>query len=454
MKSIPLYSGTRPTPRQIDTLKEVFNQLGYKTVTYDPLKHKRVLVFGKELPPENGKECVTTYSLSQLMSMPDTVTVLGYALREFEGVSLDVSGYKHTALCLSEEGAVDGLKDFFDVTRPIAVDIETDGNLGTEDTPETVNIIAISFAQDNRVVSVSMFDKNNAPFLVEREAVVMFARWLSTLQAIVAYNGKFDLRVINRYFSLDLSLYFDPMLAHHVLNQAARGRHGLKQVAQNALGAEDWEKEAKDYTKGGGHYELIPQPLLTRYNRYDVIWTLELYKYFKLMLAEDPAAQTAFEFEMLAQSLLMDVEAAGLPISKEGMREVEQQALADKERYLHLLRKLVGANFNPGSPKQVKEWLAQEGVSVSTTAEGYLTDLLDAGNCSPNVKSFLNDLLGYRKAAKVLGTYVKGWQKYENNGRVHPTYLVHGTSTGRLSSSAPNVQNMPRDTFVRKIVGY
>jgi len=268
----------------------------------------------------------------------------------------------------------------------------------------------------------------------------------------IYHNGKFDIRVLNRVLNVKLCNWFDTMLAHHVLNIAA-GDHKLKTLARRYLGAPEWETDLKKYLVGGGHYENIPVNKLVEYNGWDVYWTYQLWKFLAPQIEADEENQKALYLEMQAADFLLDVEKYGIPMDE---KYLEAFGFALQDSIDDVLSELQDAvadpKFNPGSPIQVKRALAIWGVDVHKTDEATLQEIIDDDTKPLRVQKFCELMLEYRGYSKQKGTYVDGWKKRMRNGRVHPTYLVHGTSTGRLSSTNPNAQNVPRDKTVRKIV--
>jgi DNA polymerase-1 len=120
-----------------------------------------------------------------------------------------------------------------------------------------------------------------------------------------------------------------------------------------------------------------------------------------------------------------------------------------------------GGFFNPRSPKQVKEVVKdvfgmklpmkmnQRREYAETTDAEALEDLADKALGTP-AEDFFRRMLEHRREAKLYGTYVKGIRNRVYNGRVFPTFLLHGTTTGRLSCRNPNLQNIPRESSMRK----
>ena len=465
-RTVWVYSEQELTPRAFDVLQTIKQQCGYEDVKFKEYhglnKTDKVLVFGPR-GPENylkGTEFIHTFSIAQLMSKPNAMTVVDASLKLY-------FGHKHVPPILGPTVPFDTvlgpLECGFHPDLPVVIDIETSGNLGVTDTPETVEIISIAMYQPSRynyddgmsppvVWAVAREDEPGTVGLPQN-VLDMFASQLPKFEKAIYHNGKFDTRVLNRVLGVKLCVWFDTMLAHHVLNHAA-AMHGLKELCQRYLGAPDWEGDIKKYTKGGGHYERIPWKNLVEYNGWDVYWTYQLYLLLAPQIEINDDNQVAFLFEMQVADFLLDVEANGIPFNHEAALELAdiQTAIMD-ERKRHLANITGNGEFNPGSPQQVKKAIYENtGIMVGSTNEETIEELVKNWGGNPWVQDFGKSLIEYRKASKIKGTYALGWFKQARNGRVHPTFLVHGTSTGRLSSTKPNAQNMPREKKIRKIV--
>ena len=267
----------------------------------------------------------------------------------------------------------------------------------------------------------------------------------------IYHNGKFDIRVLERVLGRKLRVDEDSMLLHHVLYQAASS-HGLKVLAMRYLGAHDWEDDIKKYLKKGEGYETIPPEILAEYNYWDVYYTYNLWLFLTQQMI-DENTEKAYRMELRASEFLLRVEQRGIPIDMEALDDLERDAEHRADLAMENMREIVGNdNFNPNSPKQVKEtYAAAYGIDLPGTSVDVIRPLTEHYNSS--VSEFSQELLDFRENNKIARTYARGWRKLTRNGRVHPTFLIHGTSTGRLSSSSPNAQNIPRSKRVRRMVG-
>lgn len=460
-KALAVWSPDLPTPRQVDLVKSLLAECGYHPESAMlPSDRRYLLVFGNETPHfANGYgKVVNTYSLSQLGAKSDSLTAITAAIADLTD-RVDRPGFldaepSPNVHFFTRQTLGDILDVYqFDKSRDVVIDIETSGLLGTEDTPEDINVLTVTLLQDD-LVQVFAFAHESGNLLEPGTVVYDYVRgYMDGFEKIIAHNGKFDLRVLNRVLDLDLTLHFDTMLAHHALYQAAKV-HGLKPLAMRYFGAVDWEHDIKQILDGKKDYSAIPMQKLIQYNVKDVLWTNELYYLFSKLLCHDKNATTAFELEMLASNFLMDVEVTGIPFDADAADSLRAESEDKAAQLLAALQVVTGIpGFKPNSPKQVKTALENRGYTVSSTNEATLIELRNRESTDEVTSRFLENLLNYRKLMKISATYASGWASKARHGRIHPTFLIHGTTTGRLSSTQPNVQNMPRDKTVRKIVG-
>lgn len=428
------------------------------------MKDVPVVVFGnpsKNLP--EGPKYIHTYSVAQALTKPNALTVIGAALKMGAGQFIEL--YKKPVVYITSPDTItvrdELIKKFIKSVKEyggeIVIDIETSGNLSKEDTVEDVDLLTVALYHPASNVTLVVsgtyyFDSPTDKTIRAMQLKYLFG-YVEAYCETIYHNGKFDVRVLNRVLGRECRVDHDTMLMHHTLFQAA-GVHGLKQLCKLYFSAPDWDAGAKKYTKAGGHYENIPYPTLAEYNAEDVYWTYQLFRFLKNQLAVDEEnLGKAYQLEMAAQKFLLKVEQRGIPVNLSAMDELEASTANTMQINLVTMRQItLDDAFNPNSPQQVRRVLRDMGVHVDSTSVDVLMDIHKTTK-SETIKKFLGCLLEYRKAAKVNGTYVKGWRNQTRGGRVHPTFFVHGTSTGRLSSKSPNAQNMPRDAKVRKIVG-
>jgi len=270
---------------------------------------------------------------------------------------------------------------------------------------------------------------------------------------IIAHNGKFDLAGLFPTLG-PLELWFDTMLASYALDERP-GQHGLKVLAVERLGAPKYDDEIFQFIPKGGNYADIPREVLYRYNAFDVACTWDLYELFEPEL-EAQDLRRVHDYMVAASNQLMYLEMNGIKIDKEYSRKLDGEYLQRLEELEQELGTYVSAAtngevdfLNPRSPQQIKRFLARCGINVGSTDVDHLTPLLARLAPGP-VQDFVSGLLRHRREQKLYGTYVKGIRKRLYRGRVYTTYMLHGSTSGRLASRNPNLQNIVRSKEIRR----
>ena len=146
------------------------------------------------------------------------------------------------------------------------------------------------------------------------------------------------------------------------------------------------------------------------------------------------------KIEMPLTKVLAKMEIEGFPLDKEELEKYGEEFKNKEEDEIKELYKIAGHEFNPASPKQVATIIFDELKLKSAKGKGTSSDILLS---LVDQSDFPTHLLQYRKYAKLLGTYVDGFIPHiQNDGKVHTIFNQALTSTGRLSSSSPNLQNI------------
>jgi DNA polymerase-1 len=267
---------------------------------------------------------------------------------------------------------------------------------------------------------------------------------------IIAHNGKFDLSGLFPTMGA-LLLWFDTMLAHYALDERTGAPiHGLKVLAVEELGAPQYDLEIATYVPRGGNYANIPRPILYKYNAYDVGCTWDLYELFEPRLDRNDVRRV-HDLMVRASNELMYLELNGITVDRAYSNVLQssyQARLAEIESTLCTLAD--SPTFNPRSPKQVKGVLLNNGINTESTDEKHLEQIKKRLRPDSKAMQFIDTLLYYRGEQKKFSTYVVGIRKRLYRGRVYTTYKLHGTTSGRLASKNPNLQNIVRDKDIRR----
>lgn len=261
----------------------------------------------------------------------------------------------------------------------------------------------------------------------------------------VFHNGKFDSLWLRVHEEVDLLADFDTMLAHFLIDENAL--HGLKVLAQHYYGAPDYDIE-KDEKKGDAPIEKI-----AHYHAHDLYYTLALRSTLHRELSKDKPTLRIFEKIMMpCARLFVDIEENGVYLDPTKIKEVQKHLEKQRDEAQAILDKT--AKINWGSPDQVaKVFFEQLRLKPLDKTKG------GKNSTSESVLKRLDHpvaraLIKYREAMKNLSTYIMAWQNewLDENGRMHPSFKLHGTVTGRLSCEDPNLQQVPRDPIIRSLI--
>lgn len=371
-----------------------------------------------------------TLSPKQIVSNPQAILFLAQALQ------YGYLGPIDPGLELGRDWVIwEGQDISFKKGSVIALDIESAGDIDN-DTFAAGRILSIALwnGKFGVVIPEELAETPESAELIER---------LCRDCIVVCHNGTFDMPYLSKRLGINVYHHEDTLLMHFVLDNLA-GEHGLKPLARRWLRAADWDSDAKSYLKHGAYFENIPRDKLYLYNIYDVYWTFELYKYFKSMVDKAP---DFYKHRMRVTRVLHDVQMNGVAVSFTALDELEEKYNRQCDEHLVILKKLAGDDFNPQSPKQIAEYFASKGVSSPSFDAKHLKKLKRAGK----EPEFIDALLAYRYAAKVIGSFIANVRrKRGEDKRIHPYYLPHGAKTGRLSAKGPAIQTMGRDSGIKR----
>lgn len=319
----------------------------------------------------------------------------------------------------------------------IALDIESAGDID-EDTFAAGRILSIALwnGKFGVVIPEELAETDKAAELIKR---------LCDTCTVICHNGTFDMPYLSKRLGIRVYHHEDTLLMHFVLDNLA-GEHGLKPLARRWLRAEDWDSDAKSYLKGGAYFENIPREKLYKYNLMDTVYTFKLYEYFLPML-KNSGKYDYYRYRIRVTKVLNDVQMNGVAVSLEALDELEEKYKRQCDENLAILRQHAGEDFNPQSPKQIKDYFKAKGVSSPSFDSDHLKKLRREGK----EVGFIDALLEYRYAAKVIGSFIANVRrKVGEDGRIHPYYLPHGAKTGRLSAKGPAIQTMGRDSGIKR----
>ncbi len=263
----------------------------------------------------------------------------------------------------------------------------------------------------------------------------------------IGHNLKYDMVVLRRY-QVSISPLDDTMLMSYVLDGGSHG-HGMDELA--ALHLNHRTIAFKDVTGTGKSqitFDLVPLDRALAYAAEDADVTLRLHRFLKPRLLADRMVTPYETLERPLVPVLVDVETEGIRVDRATLERLsrefaERQQALEKDVY-----RLAGREFNVGSPKQLGEVLFDElhlegghkGKSGAyATGADVLESLAAEGHELPAT------VLEWRQLDKLKSTYTDALVEQINprTGRVHTSFAMAAASTGRLSSTNPNLQNIP-----------
>ena len=284
-------------------------------------------------------------------------------------------------------------------------------------------------------------------------------------KTLVGLNVKFDRAVLHRYGIGFASTPHDVMLAHYCLDAAAR--HGMDMLCEQYLGYRTirFAEVAGEQERGKPEPTLFGKDIakVTDYAAEDADVTLQLEDAIRpqaMALGNDKNGQTGFvnalaDVEEPLVKVLMEMEREGVRVDVEALKEYGRELDREILGYAQEILKYADPGFNPDSPKQLGELLfGKLGLpGGKKTAKGqWATDEKTISKLAGE-HPIIASILEYRACAKLKSTYVdKLPTLIDEQGRVHTTYAQSFTETGRLSSSDPNLQNIPIRTERGKMI--
>lgn len=276
--------------------------------------------------------------------------------------------------------------------------------------------------------------------------------------AMVGQNLKYDWKVMARWGIEITNVRFDTMVAAWLVDTTA-GSYGMDALAETYLGYRTMhfadlfpEQNARKIEAG---FDEVPLETATRYAAEDADITLRLYHVLDRLLDARGVRDLFETLEMPLVPLLARMELEGIGLDVFALEEYSQQLSEQIDRIAAGIYELVGHEFNIGSTKQLQEVLFTERKlqPVKKTKTGYSTDnsvLQELAREDPVPEQVLR----WRLLTKLRSTYVDALPRMVNprTGRIHTSLNQTGTATGRMSSTDPNLQNIPiKDEEGRRI---
>ena len=420
-----------------DAVADVFNHLEFRSLT-------------KELPALAGEQPAATPPVADT-SQRGQMSLFGETERPAQTVDSTYGSVQDAA-------ALDTLVSSLAAANVLSFDVET-----TSTDAMQAQLVGLGLAWDKgQAVYVPLAHADTAPLEWSEVRKRVQGAFTDPNVAKVAHNAKYDLTVLRRY-GLDVTGILDDTLIMAWLLDSASRSLGLKALAADLLG---WKMTELTELIGTGRKQIsmeqVPAALAGAYCGADVDATIHLYELLAPRLQAAELWKLYTEIERPLILVLTDMEMAGVLLDLGFLKEMSG-TLGKRVMELETeLYQVIGHTFNIRSTQQLSQVLFEElkfpTRGLKKTASGHFStaaDVLDGlallgEELSSEQRRAIDLILEHRQLEKLRGTYVDALPALVNpqTGRVHTSFSQTGAVTGRLSSSSPNLQNIPIRTEI------
>lgn len=360
-----------------------------------------------------------------------------YKNESFESLKTVAHDYK----LVDNQEEMRRLCDFFLTNEILSLDTETTSTNAIE-----AELVGLSF-------SVKEHEAFYVPVPSEREeaekVVAIFKPIYENERILkVGQNIKYDIEVLRHYGVEVRGRLFDTMIAHYLLQPELR--HNMDYMAEVYLNYKTIHIEELIGPKGKQQANMrdLPPGEIYEYAAEDADITLRLKNVLEPKLKEVNAERLFWDIEMPLVNVLADMELTGVRLDTKALQETSQGLGKRLEELEQRIYQQAGHSFNIASPKQVGDVLFDEMKLVEKprkTKKGQFVTSEEVLQQLRGKAPIVADILDYRGLRKLLSTYIEALPKLVNprTGHIHTSFNQTITATGRLSSSDPNLQNIP-----------
>ena len=333
------------------------------------------------------------------------------------------------------------LFDFFITKQILCLDTET-----TSINPIDAELVGLSFSvEEGKAFYVAVPAERKK---AERIVNIFKPLYESTKILKIGQNIKYDMEVLMNYGVRLAAPMFDTMLAHYVLQPEQK--HNMDILAETLLNYQTIHIDELIGPKGKSQKNMrdISPADICDYAAEDADITLRLYNVLKPRLKEADVEDLFYNIEMPLVPVLAEMEMNGVLLDTNALAETSKVFTDRMTQIEKNIYELAGHQFNIASPKQVGEVLFGEMKIVDKPKKTKTGQYVTSEEVLQQLRSkapIVDHILEHRGLKKLLGTYVDALPKLINphTGHIHTSFNQAVTATGRLSSSDPNLQNIP-----------
>ena len=352
-----------------------------------------------------------------------------------------IKSVPHEYKLVENEHDMRELCDYFLTKEILSLDTET-----TSTSPIEAELVGLSFSVEESKAFYVPVPENHE----EAQKVVELFRPVYENESImkVGQNIKYDLEVLMKYGINLKGQLFDTMIAHYLIQPELR--HNMDYMAEVYLNYQTIHIDELIGPKGKNQRSMrsLSPTQVYEYAAEDADITLKLKNILEPKLKEANVESLFYEIEMPLVPVLTEMEMNGVLIDTESLKETSRlftERLIEIERHIY---ELAGEEFNISSPKQVGDILFGKMQIIEKpkkTKKGQYVTSEEVLQQLRHKHPIVDDILNFRGLKKLLGTYVDALPKLINpqTGHIHTSFNQTVTATGRLSSSDPNLQNIP-----------
>lgn len=346
----------------------------------------------------------------------------------------------HDYQLITSSEQIDSLIEYLKKTDVFAFDTETTGL-----DVYSSKIIGMSFSvKAHEAFYVAMPNDFEETKRILEQFVPLFSDKEKTL---VGQNIKFDMSMLARYGISLKNKLFDTMIAHYLIDPEQR--HNMDYLADVFL---NYKTVNIEELIGKGKTQItmsmVPLGQIKEYAAEDADVTYQLYEVFRQTLTENQLTKLFEEIEMPLVEVLSTMEGNGVKIDVENLRQISEQQAAEIKDIENQIFENAGKTFNIGSPKQLGDVLFDElkiKAPAKKTKSGQYPTGEEVLQKIINAHPIVQEIIDWRGLTKLKSTYVDALPTLINpvDGLIHTSYNQAVTATGRLSSTNPNLQNIP-----------
>ena len=431
--SLDMKSLERESP-DLEKLRTIFEEMEFRTLI------DRII---KKAPDNNAAKAAPQDNLLALFADEDTKEQIHENLARLE--DLDYS-YK----LIETEKDMDDFLAYFMTRKVFSLDTETTGT-----DPITAKLVGMSFScKENEAFYIPVPQDDSKA----KETVKKIKPLVENPASLkVGQNMKYDIIMLARYGAEVRGEMFDTMVAHYVIQPELR--HNMDYLAEIYLNYRTIHIEELIGEKKKGQKkmsDLTPQEIY-KYACEDADVTLKLKNILEKELQEKNDEKLFREIEMPLVPVLAQMEMNGARIDTAALKNISEELSAKMQAIETEIYALAGTEFNISSPRQVGDILfnrLQLIEKAKKTKSGQYSTSEEVLESMRHKHPIVEKILDYRGLKKLLTTYVDALPQLINpeTGKIHTSFNQTVTATGRLSSSNPNLQNIPvRDENGREI---